>query len=138
MSTHLKTIYIISLGLLAAFGWHFGTVLGLFGSAPETQTAFIIRIGGILIAFFVTFTIAFMMVAKRDEDAVTPDEREEKIELKAERNGFFAIYAGLLCLMWFVFTPMTPMQIANGILAIVCFTEITKLLSGLYFLRKGE
>lgn len=119
MSTHLKTIYFLSLSLLGVFGWHFGTVFGLFGSAPETRMAFIIRIGGILVAFFVASVIAFMMVAKRDEDAVLPDEREEKVELKAERNGFFAIYAGLLCLMWFVFTPMTPMQIANGILAIV-------------------
>lgn len=137
MSPFIKTTTLITLFFFLAIGWHFGTVLGLFGTAPATQMAFFLRIIGIVVAVFVISIIAAVIFAKQDDAAPLPDEREEKIELLAERNGVFAIYAGLLCLIWFSLAPMTPMQIANGILLVVCFTELIKILSAFYFLRRG-
>lgn len=136
MSAHIKMVVYLSLGLLAVFAWHFGTVLGFFGTAPQTQSEFFWRVGLILVGFFIVSVVTSILVAKNDEHGALPDEREEKIEMKAEQNGVFAIYAGLLVLMWLVFIPMTPMQVANGILAVVCFTEIVKLVSGLYYLNR--
>ena len=109
MSVHVKMGMFLAIGLLVVFAWHFGTVLGLFGTAPATQSAFFIRIGIMLVGFFVASVVTSILVAKRDESAPLPDEREERVELLAERNGSVAIYVAFLCLMWFVFTPLTPM-----------------------------
>jgi len=137
MSTHFKLIVFLSLGLLMAFGWHFATIFGFLGTAPETQTEFFVRIGFIILVWFVISALTSILVAKKDENAVLPDEREEKIELKADRIGVVSLYMGLLIVMWLAFTPLTPMQVANAILAVVCITEIIKLLYGLHLLKRG-
>lgn len=137
MSTHFKLIVFLSLGLLMAFGWHFSTVFGFLGTAPVTQADFFIRIGFIIFVFIVVSVITSIMVAKKDENAVLADEREEKIELKTDRIGAISLYIGLIIVMWFVFTPLAPMQVANAILAVVCVTEIIKILYGLFLLKRG-
>ncbi len=135
MSTHIKMVVFLTLGLLVIFGWHFSTVFGFLGAAPITQSDFFIRIGSIVLVFFIASVITSMMVAKKDENAVMADEREEQIELKTERAGVISLYIGLMIVMWFVFTPLTSMQVANAILAVVCVTEIIKLLYGLFLLK---
>jgi len=137
MSAHLKLIVFLSLGLLMAFGWHFSTVFGFLGAAPVTQSDFFIRIGSIVLVFIVISVVTSVMIAKKDENSVLPDEREEKIELKADRVGVGSLYIGLMMVMWFVFIPLTPMQVANAILAVVCVTEIIKILYGLFLLKRG-
>lgn len=138
MSTHIKMIIFLSLGLLLVFAWHFATVLGFFGSAPQTQSDFFIRFGIIAAIFMIFSIVTTQIIARRDEQSLFPDEREEKVELKAERNGGVITYLGLLLLMWFVFEPMSPMQIANGILAVICVAELVKIGSGIYYLRNGH
>jgi hypothetical protein len=137
MSTHFKTIVFLSVGLLMVFGWHFLTVFGFLGVAPATQTDFFIRIGSIIFGFIVVSSITTIMVGKKNSNAVFPDEREEKIELKAERLGVVSLYIGLIVVMWLVFTPLTPMQVANAILVVVCITEIIKISYGLFLLKSG-
>lgn len=137
MSSHLKMVIYLSLGLLAVFGWHFATVFGIIGTPPLTRTGFFIRFGVIVAAFVIASAVTAVLIARHDEDAVLPDEREEQIELRVERNGLLAMYGGAVCLMWFVFMPMTPMQVANALLGIMCFAELVKIASGLYFLHRG-
>jgi hypothetical protein len=137
MSTHFKFVVSLSVGLLILFGWHFSTVFGFLGTAPITQTEFFIRIGSIALVFIIISVITSIMVAKKDERAVFPDEREEKIELKTDRIGAISLYIGLMIVMWLVFTPLTPMQVANALLAVVCITEIIKLTYGLFLLKTG-
>ncbi len=137
MSTHFKMVISLSLGLLFLFGWHFATVLGLLGTAPETQAEFFIRIGFIIILFLFISVVTTILVARKDENAISPDEREEKIELRTDRMGMASLYIGLIIVMWFAFTPMTPMQIANSILAVACITEIIKISYGLFLLKRG-
>lgn len=137
MSAHIKTVVSLSLGLLVVFVWHFSTVLGLLGTPPQTQIEFFIRIGVIFGAFLVVSAITAGMVAQHDEQALEPDEREEKAELRAERNGGIFVYFGMIVLMWFVFTPLTPMQTANALLAIMCLAEFVKIASGLIYLQRG-
>lgn len=137
MSNHLKLVIYSSIGLLLVFAWHFATVFGLFGHAPATRSEFFVRFGLIMLAFLVSSAVAAAFIANKDENAIEPDEREEQIELRAERLGVLVVYAGLICLMWFVFTPMEPMQVANAILGIVCIAELFKIIAGLKYLRNG-
>ena len=138
MSHHVKMVVFLSLGLLTVFAWHFATVLGFFGNAPQTPNEFFIRLGIILIGFILASVITSILVIRRHNEAASlPDERETIIELKSDRVGVLTLYLGLLVLLWFIFTPMTPMQIANGILAVVCFSETIKIAYALYILKRG-
>jgi len=137
MSDHIKMVVFSSTGLLLVFAWHFATVFGMLGSAPQTRSEFFVRFGIIMVVFLASSAVSAVLIAKKDENAVTPDEREEQIELRAERLGMMVIYAGLILLMWFVFSPMDPMQVANAVLGIVCIAELVKIVFGLIYLRKG-
>ena len=103
---------------------------------PATQGEFFWRLGIILVGFFVVSVIFAMRVANWDETAALPDEREEKIELKAERVGVVVLYIGLLVVVWFAFSPLTPMQFANAVLAAVCAAELIKTSYALIIMNK--
>lgn len=137
MSPYQKMTLYLSIALLLAFGWHFGTVLGLFGTAPLTQGAFFARIGAILGLFVAASFVTALVVGRAGPRAALPDEREEWIELRAQRSGVMTLYLGLLLLAWFAFSPMTPVGFANGLLAVVCVTEIVKVLTEIYYHRRG-
>ena len=72
------------------------------------------------------------------DDEFEPDERERLIIQRAERNGYLFLSGGLVYLMWVVFAPLTPMQVANSIIAIICLGEVVKIVSGLFYLRTGQ
>ena len=137
MSNGLKLHGLASALMLLAVGWHFGTVLGYWGHAPDGRTELFIRIGMITAFTIIGTIIAAIVVAIRtgDED-LEIDEREILIEQKAERNGYFALATAALGVMWLVFDPVSPMQLANLILAAMAVGEVIKLLSaGFYFWR---
>jgi len=136
MSARIRMIVGLSIGLLVIFGWHFATVFELIGTAPQTRNEFFIRLGIILVGFLVVSTVVAILQDKRDGKLNMPDEREEAILLRTEQVGLNVVYAGLLLVIWFSFTPMTPMQIANALLAVVCVSEIAKLVFGLVALKR--
>jgi len=138
VSSNFKTVIFCSMGLLLLFAWHFATVFGIVGTAPETRSEFFIRFGLFMAVFFISSMVSFALIARKDENAIQPDEREEQIGLKVDQHGFLIIYAGLIGLMWFVFTPMEPMQVANAILGIIWVTEASKLFFGFRYLRSGK
>lgn len=137
MSIHFKTIIFCSIGLLLLFTWHFATVFGIVGSAPQTRSEFFVRFSLFMAAFLISSIVSFIFIAKK-ENGIKPDEREEQIGLRVERNSIFVLYAGMICLMWFVFIPMEPMQVANAILGIMCVAEAFKIATGLKYLRIGK
>lgn len=137
MSPYQKMTLYLSIALFLAFGWHFGTVFGFFGAAPVTQGEFFLRIGSILGLFVVASFVTAVLVGRGDQRAVIPDEREEWIELRAQRSGVMTLYVGLLLLAWFAFSPMTPIGFVNGILAVVYVTEIVKVLTEVFYHHRG-
>jgi len=136
MSNHFKTIIFCSIALLLLFAWHFATVFGILGSPPQTRSEFFVRFGLFMAAFFISCVGSLIYIAIK-EDTAEPDEREQLIELRVERNSILVLYAGMVCLMWFVFKPMQPMQVANAILGIICVAETFKIVTALKYLRKG-
>lgn len=118
--------------------WHFGTVLGYWGAAPATQTGLFIRIGIFVgITIFGSIVLAVLTAMVSDVEEFEPDEREKVILQKTEQAGHLALAAGVVVVIWFVFTPLTPMQTANALLAAIVFGEIAKLLAGLFYLVRG-
>jgi len=138
MSRHMQFIFGLSAGMFVMIGWHYATVFGLLGSPPQSRGEFFIRIGIIVFIFIVSsFVISALIISREGEGKVIPDEREQIIELKAERNGGWVMYAGLVVMMWFAFQPLAPMALANNLLAIICVAELVKLASGWFYLRNG-
>lgn len=137
ISNPVKSIILCSIGLLLLFAWHFATVFGILGSPPQSRSEFFVRFGIFMAAFFISSIVSFIFIARKDEHGLEPDEREEQIVLRVERNSVFVLYAGMICLMWFVFTPMEPMQVANAIVGIMCLAEAFKIVNGLRYLRSG-
>lgn len=132
------TIWMSSL-LLVPFGWHLGTVYGFWGTPPATRAELFVRIGVIVILFIIaSIVVAIISASRTGDEEFEPDEREQQIIQKAERNGYFFLSSGLVFLMWVVFAPMSPMEIANAIIAIICLGEVVKIASGLVYLRTGR
>jgi len=136
MSTHMKFVIGLSLLIFVPILWHFATVFGYFGTPLQTRGEFFLRMGVIAAAFIVLSVITSTIIASRlGSSEIEPDEREWLIETRAERNGGWALMAGLVGLMWFAFTPMQPMDVANTALAILAAGEAVKIVSGLLYLR---
>ncbi len=138
MSNYIRMVILLSGGLLLLLGWHFATVFGYLGTAPETRADFFIRLG-IFVGALVVLSIvsASVMIKSGNEDELDPDEREKIAELKAERNGSVFVMISMIILLWFILQPMSPMAIANSILGIICLGEVIKITTGLFYLRKG-
>ncbi|GAB5447737.1 hypothetical protein [Gymnodinialimonas sp.] len=137
MTAYLKTSNAVTIGFLIAMAWHFGTVFGLFGTAPSNQAEMFIRLGLIIgVTIAVLFATALTLQTKL-QAPLLPDEREEKIERLSEAAGVMTIYIGLLILAWFAFAPLSPMQFVNGLLAVVTVTELVKLLFVLALHRRA-
>ncbi|VAW00856.1 hypothetical protein MNBD_ALPHA08-666 [hydrothermal vent metagenome] len=136
MSTHMKFVIGLSLLIFVPILWHFATVFGYLGNPVQTRGEFFLRMGVIAAAFIVLSVITSTIIASRlGSSEIEPDEREWLIETRAERNGGWALMAGLVGLMWFAFTPMQPMDVANTALAILATGEAVKIVSGLLYLR---
>ncbi len=135
MSNHMKFVIGLSVLMFVPILWHFAMVFGYLGEPPQTRGEFFLRIGVIAVGFVVlSATIASAMVARNGETDIEPDEREQLIETRAERNGGWALMAGLVGLMWFAFNPMQPMDVANAALALIAAGEAVKIVSGLIYL----
>jgi len=135
----MKFLIGMSLFMFLMIGAHFATVWGLFGNAPEARAGFFVRIGVIIAIFIVASgVVAGTIAARRGEQAIEPDERERLILTKTERNGGYAVSAGVLGLMWFAFDDMSAMDIANAGLGILAFGEAVKIVSGLFYIRQGS
>jgi len=136
MTAYLKTSNVVTLIFLVGMLWHFGTVFGLFGIAPTGQVEMFVRLGIIIGAVVITTLISAYTIQSRQGSPMLPDEREEKIERVSEGVGTVMIYAGLLLLSWFAFTPLSPTDVVNGLLLIVTAVELVKLLIVLHLHRK--
>ena len=137
MTAYPRTSNAVTILFLLLVGWHFGTVFGLFGTAPTDLTDTMLRLAVIVGGTVISAVIVSNIIMARSKSVMLPDEREEKIERVSEGVGVLAIYAGLLVFCWFAFTPLAPFQIVNWILAIVAVTEVIKLLTVL-LLHKRE
>ena len=137
MSTYMKFIYGATSIMLLALGWHFGTVFGFWGAAPQTPVEFFVRLAIIVVGFIIISTVSAIMVASKDEDAIEPDERETAIVRKAERDGGYVASFGLCVMMWMAFRSLEPMALANIALAFLSLAELTKITAGAIYLRRG-
>ncbi len=136
MSAYLRFSNSMTIGFLAMVLRHFGTVIGLYGFAPSSQSDMFIRLAVIIGATIGASFLGALVMQTRQGAPLLPDEREEKIERISEGAGVLTIYAGLLVLAWLAFAPLNPIQVVNGILLVVAATELIKLIVVLFLHRR--
>ena len=128
MTNYLKTSNAVAVAFLVVVAWHFGTVLGLYGSAPVARMEMVMRLCVIVGVPVVSALVSAFAVQTKTKTPLMPDEREEKIERISEGIGVLVIYMGILMLAWFAFAPLTPAQFVNGLIGVVAVTELVKLM----------
>lgn len=138
MSSSMRFTLIMSLLMFVPFAWHFGTVFEFWGTAPVTRADLFLRLGVIVVFAIVSaIALSIFMAARSGEDEFVPDEREHIVLQKAERNGYLALSAAVVFVIWFAFFPVGPMDIANALIFSLCLAEFVKVISGLYYLKRG-
>jgi hypothetical protein len=147
MSFQEKSAWGLLLGIVLVSVFYFPAALNIVEAAPEDAVgaAPLIAISVVGVIALVVIEIvyhAFVASLSRDTDS---DERDALIDLKAERNGGFALGIGLFWLVGHIVarSVLQPlgvpgaMEIVIYILLALTVSEIVKLMSQLWYYRVG-
>ena len=150
MSFREKSAWGLLLGIVIVSVFYFPAAFRIVANAPDGA----LRVGP-LIAISIVGVVALVVIeviyhafvaglsGSRETDQ--RDERDALIDLKAERNGGFALGFGLVWLVGFIVTQSVTrayavpgaMEIAVYILLALTASEVAKLLSQLWYYRVG-
>ena len=116
---------------------HLGAYWGWWWSPPENGTALYWRIGFTIVLLVVVAIAVGIASAMVNQGASEVDERETLISARSLRNVAF-IYSGALAIILIeAFGDMTPMTLAHGVIAAFVVGEVVRLLSMIYYIRRG-
>lgn len=134
LSFQEKSLWVMFVGLVAAFGFYFATVLPPLAAnvMPEQVVTFVLAVAFLI----VTQIIGNIVIAVADRDTQT-DERDRLIALKGSRNGGYVLAAG-------VFLALCTALLTNGnflfmhvLLAFWVLAQLVEIGSRLYLYRRG-
>ena len=129
MAFREKTAWISLLTTVGVWGGYFWIVGGrqfergdLAGMATSTVGLFVGAVVAIVVIQII-LAIALAVVARKEADAPM-DEREQLIDLKAARAGFYALNGAVFCVSGLWLIGASPLVMANGILLAMVLAEI--------------
>ncbi len=147
MSFREKSAWGLLLGIVVVSAFYFPAAFEIVAAAPEgppqAMPLIAISVAGV-IALVVIEIVYHAFVASLSREVGT-DERDALIDLKAERNGGFALGLGLFWLVGFIviqtvvqaYAVPGAMEIAVYILLALTASEVVKLASQLWYYRVG-
>ena len=84
-------------------------------------------IGGVVVLTLIQIVLAITMALTSGKAADAPmDEREQIIDLKGARAGFYALNGAVLCVSALWLLKVSPLIMANGILAAMVVGEVVR------------
>lgn len=117
---------ITTVGLWGAYFWSVGRYLldrGSLGGLPVDTVGWFV--GTLVLIVIVQIILAIVMAIVSGKRAEAPmDEREQLIDLKAARAGFFALNAAVICVSGLWILGASPLVMANGILLSMVIAEV--------------
>jgi len=148
MSFKEKSAWGLLLGIVLVSVFYFPAAFGIVAEAPAgpSRAVPLITISVIgVIALVVIEVIYHAFIAGLSGGGAASDERDALIDLKAERNGGFALGFGLVWLVGHIVTQSVfaaasvpgAMEIVLYILLALTASEIARLLSQLWYYRVG-
>ncbi|WP_020398261.1 hypothetical protein [Kordiimonas gwangyangensis] len=132
------------IGVLVAtvlvYGWYFIEAYGL-ASAGETAISQFGPTMWTMVAAHIVLVIAMMVLtailSRRKGEELEFDERDNIIEMKAERIGSYMQGCGLFAVLVLVMLEYSSFAIAHTILAVMAVSVIISFSMRLYLYRKG-
>ena len=84
-------------------------------------------IGGVVVLTIIQIVLAITLALTSGKAAEAPmDERERLIDLKGARAGFYALNAAVFCVSALWLLKVSPLVMANGILAAMVVGEVVR------------
>ncbi len=148
MSFQEKSAWGLLLGIVLVSVFYFPAAFRIVETVPEAapQAIPLIAISVVGVVALVIIEIVYhAFVASLSRGGTASDERDALIDLKAERNGSFALGFGLFWLVGFIVVQSVAraypvpgsMEIVIFILLALTASEVVKLLSQLWYYRVG-
>lgn len=117
---------ITTVGVWGTYFWTVGRPLleqGSLNGMPGSTVG--LFIGAVIVIVIVQVILAIIVAIASGKHAETPmDEREQLIDLKAARAGFFALNAAVICVSGLWLVGASPLVMANGILLAMVIAEV--------------
>lgn len=140
LSFQEKSAWGLLAGILIVSAWYFPAALAVVAESRHPFPLLAVSIGGV-VAIVVIETLYHIVIAVTG--GTQTDERDTIIDLKAERNGGFALGAGLFSLVGFVVLQYirlegsgpNPLAIVVYIIGALTLSEVVKLASQIWFYR---
>ena len=147
LSYQEKSILGSLLAMVIVYGYYFANALRHAGE-PEFGSG---GIGRLILAVtaIIVIQIVYQIILALDSKPEPKDERDVLIECKAYRNGYFALATGAFLVIGGVIMAVltrdaaptriivTPFLIVNLVLLFMVLAELAKLLTQLFYYRKG-
>lgn len=147
MSFQEKSAWGLLLGIVLVSVFYFPAAFRIVAAAPDgaSRALPLIAISVVGVIALVVIEIAYHAFVASLSRETGSDERDALIDLKAERNGGFALGFGLFWLVGFIviqsvmkaYAVPGAMEIVVYILLALTASEIVKLLSQLWYYRVG-
>lgn len=140
-----KSAWGLLLGLVVVSLVYFPAAFAAADVGGEITKLVQLIVGGVIALVVIEVIYHVAIAAGSPQDADRSDERDELINLKAERNSGFVLGFGLFWLVGFIVAQSAlqaypvpePLAIAVYILLIIAVSEIAKLANQIWYYRTG-
>lgn len=134
MSFHEKSLWLMSVSLLAFAGLYFGMTLPQSGA--DVMPHQMVRFVGALILMVVTQVIGHVAIAIGDRRSTT-DERDRLIELRGRRNGSYVLAVGVSISILTALATKGNFLFTHLLLAFWIFAQVVEYVSQIVLHRRG-
>lgn len=126
--------------LAGVFGWYFGVVIPPFAGLDDLPSAG--SLWGLMIFFTVlplTLSVVALIIlaSLSPKEAGTGDERDRRIEIRAEARSAYVLTVGVIGAIGFLLFDTEPFWVANALLASLAASEIVKAVLRAVAYRRG-
>jgi len=141
MSFRETSAWISVISLLAVFGFYFTVVARAFDSGPLPPPAFLdeyLSAVVLLVVVQIALHVIAAVATKASGDAETArDEREQLIELKANRFGYFIVLSGAVMVAGAIGMGAPGYWTANALVLAVALGELVRFGAQIVYYRIG-
>jgi hypothetical protein len=139
LSFREKSVGISLVATIVIFGYYFANVIEGFASDDLDQAdLFWLFVSVVVMMIVVEVVLHIVLVIGAGQEYVDiTDERDRIIELKATRNAYFLLTAGVIASFFGLLLATEPLLMANILLGFLVGDELLKFASQLYYYRRS-
>lgn len=138
MTTFLRVDLTASFLAMLAGIIHLGAFWGLWWTPPHSGPELYWRVGISIALIIIAVILIAIVTSLLNRDAPESDEFEDQANYRTMRNSMFVYAGGIAIIFMEAFEDMAnPMVLAHTVIGIFVLSEIVRLSSLTYYLKKG-